>query len=94
VTDLRITDEDIAAVAEATERPGAITEATAQRFGPRSLQAVALATAYRPGGLVARAIAAELDRIARDHADGVSLDHFGATLLRGLAASWREGRRQ
>jgi len=84
--DGRITEEDVEAPSDAGYRIGGTTEDPDMR--------AALVTALRPGGLVARAIAAELDRIARDHADGVSLDHFGATLLRGLAASWREGRRQ
>lgn len=45
-----------------------------------------LASAFRPGGLVARAIADELDAIVMEH--GVA-----PFLLRRLAAEWREGRR-
>lgn len=67
------------------------------RFEGQTLQTAqaraVLREVRRPGGMIAQAIAAELERIAHDHADGVALDHFGASLLRGLADAWREGRR-
>lgn len=92
----RITDEDVRVVAEQMlRRYESEYSAGHLTWLDFAVDARAdLETAFRPGGLVARAIAAELERIAHDHADGIQLDHFGAALLRGLAASWREGRRQ
>lgn len=88
--DLRVTDEDVDSAIGAYSIVG--LRWGAGRVSHDCMRA-ALETALEPTGLVGRAIAAELERIAHDHADGVALDHFGAALLRGLADAWREGRR-
>lgn len=85
--DPRVTDEDVDFAI------GAYSIVTMNGGPRRDRMRAALETALEPTGLVGRAIAVELERIAHDHADGVALDHFGAALLRGLADAWREGRR-
>jgi hypothetical protein len=87
----RITNEDIAvAVAAATDRTGA---------GPwRHEVSAALESVYRPGGIVDRAVATELERVAgvvdRAHCAGREyVAETSAHSLRQLAIEWREGRR-
>lgn len=85
-----ITDGDIAAAAgRAVDRIG-----DDQGTTPRMMLVVqaSLASAYRPGGIVARAIADELERMA-DVLDK-ALDPYASRLeLRCAAANWREGKR-
>lgn len=75
----QVTDEDVERASDAGYWIGRPEEEPDMR--------AALATAYRPGGIVGRAVADELERIA----NGTNLP-LRPDLLR-LAAEWREGRR-
>lgn len=68
--------------------------AATPKFGeglPVAGMRAALESTLRPGGLVARAIADELERIAVVRS--IVQDGDGASYLRRTAAEWREGRR-
>lgn len=78
--DARVTDEDVERASDAGYWIGRPEEEPDMR--------AALASAYRPGGLVARAVAAELDRIANE----AFADDPGALgMLLWTAQEWREG---
>lgn len=83
--DPRVTDEDVAAAIDACHTDGDTQIVTGRDY----YQAV-LRSTLRPGGLVARAIADELDRVANE----VFLYDPGALgVLLHLAQEWREGSR-
>lgn len=88
--DQRITNDDVdaAQAARYSARQSLETELRAE-----------LATTYRPGGIVARAVADELDRLADWHEDEFP-DEYGngpamlsVEQLRDAAAEWRDGTR-
>jgi hypothetical protein len=98
-TDPRITDDDVQAASEAGYRIGGTVEDPDMR--------AALGTVFRPGGVVGRAVAGELDQLATGldrsasqihgdyHEAQAARDAYenAAERARDAAAEWREGRR-
>ena len=104
----QITDEDVQAAVEAARVAGPRAIDRVDDDGRVSAPvepvfAAVLASALRPGGLVARAVADELDRLAARYPgdvfldDGTSRDAISGTALRTVltaqARLWREGKK-
>lgn len=90
MTEPRTTDEDVRAAVESVDNYN-----HAPNVGQVHLYATqlrfALESAYRPGGIVDRAVAAELDQLAQDAANTGTNPDPGFLLW--LANERREGRR-
>jgi hypothetical protein len=91
VTGPQITDEDVRAAIEALGDYNIASDPAQVRVMATQLR-FAVESTLRPGGLVARAIADELERLADvlNDATDQSISQFE---LRAAAARWREGNR-
>lgn len=83
MTEPRVTDEDVDQASRAAE--GLVSRSVGDYYR------LVLETAFRPGGVVDRAVAAELDQLAQDAANSGMAP--GPGFLLWLANERREGRR-